>query len=182
MIRLLFSKYKYALLLSFVLCVVIVAIRLESRWYNFIFIILGALFGTFLLDSDYIFFTYFIDPKHYFSVNIQHLVKQRNFSGALQYINYHKGELRGLPLHSTLFQVLLAIVSLYIMLATKSVFGKTLTLVMMGQIFFEQAQDYMEKKDIGNWFWVLKVKPAKEALIFYFALLGVFFLYLLSLA
>ena len=67
MIKQIFSKYKFPALMSFVLAIVIIALKLESSPLNIALIILGSFLGVFILDLDYIFYTFLVDPKHYFS-------------------------------------------------------------------------------------------------------------------
>ncbi|PJE50617.1 hypothetical protein COV27_02965 [candidate division WWE3 bacterium CG10_big_fil_rev_8_21_14_0_10_39_14] len=181
MIKQIFSKYKFPALMSFVLAIVIIALKLESSPLNIALIILGSFLGVFILDLDYIFYTFLVDPKHYFSKNVSDFLRSKKFGSAFVYIQHHKKELRHMPLHSALFQTCLIILCFYTLISTQSIFGKTLILSTLIQSFFEQAEDYAEDKNLNNWFWVLKVKPTKNFLIGYFSTLFVGFLYLLSL-
>ena len=181
MIKFLLAKYKFPFLISLVVSVLIIALRLEVKPLNIVFILLGSFMGTFILDLDYIFFTYVVEPKHYFSKNVSDLVRNKNYLGVLQYIDYHKKELRNLPLHSALFQVCLVILGFYILSSSQEVFGKALCLTLIAQMFFEQAKDYAENKKLDRWFWMLKIKPTKQMLIGYFSILSILFTYFLSL-
>lgn len=181
MIKFLFSKYKFPLLISLVISILIIALRLETKPLNIILILFGSLIGAFILDLDYMFFTYIVEPKHYFSKNVSESIKKRNYLGALQYISYHKKELRNLPLHSALFQVSLMVLGFYILSSSQEILGKALCLTLIAQMFFEQAKDYAESKKLDEWFWMLKIKPTKQMLIGYFTILSVLFIYFLSL-
>ena len=181
MIKQLFNKYKFPILISLVLSILIIAAKLETKPLNIVFIILGSFLGVFVLDLDYIFYTYFIEPEHFFSKKVAELVHNKDFGGALLYIKHHRKELRNLPLHSALFQVCLIILCFYTLISVQLLFGKILILSTLVQSFFEQAEDYAEDKNLDNWFWVLKVKPAKTFLLAYFATSLLIFLYMLSL-
>ena len=181
MIKFLLAKYKFPLLISLVISVLIIALRLEVKPLNIIFVLLGSLMGTFILDLDYIFFTYIVEPEHYFSKNVLESVRNKNYLGALQYIDYHKKELRNLPLHSALFQVSLMVLAFYILSSSQEVLGKSFCLAIIVQMFFEEAKDYAENKKLDAWFWMLKIKPTKSMLIIYFAVLSILFIYFLSL-
>ena len=181
MIKQIFNKYKFPALISLVLSVVIIALKLESKPLNIALIILGSLLGVFVLDLDYIFYTYLVDPKHYFSGKVSELVRGKNFGSALLYIKHHRDELRNLPLHSALFQVCLIILCFYTLISTRGLFGKALILSTLSQSFFEQAEDYAKNKNLDSWFWMLKIKLSKNLLIVYFSALFIGFLYLLSL-
>ena len=177
----LFNKYKFPALVSLVLSVLIIALRVESKPFNIVLIILGSFLGTFILDLDYIFYTYMVDPQHFFSKNVAGFIRNRSVGSALLYIEHHKKELRNLPLHNILFQASLVVLCFYTVISTQSLFGKALILSTLLQSFFEEARDFAEDKNLDNWFWVLRNKPTSKVLIGYFMLMGILFLYSLSL-
>ncbi|MFH1565600.1 MAG: hypothetical protein ABIB98_00155 [bacterium] len=181
MIKQLFNKYKFPALISLVLSLLIIALRLESKPLNILLIILGSFFGSFILDLDYISYTYLVDPDHYFSKNVAGFLRTKNFGNALLYIQHHKKELRNLPLHSALFQAVLVVLCFYTLISTTSLFGKALILSVLTQSFYEQAKNYAEDKNLDSWFWMLKIKLSRNFLIGYFSLAGILFFYLLKL-
>ncbi|PIS21718.1 hypothetical protein COY33_02660 [candidate division WWE3 bacterium CG_4_10_14_0_2_um_filter_42_7] len=176
MIKKLLEFYKSPLLLSLALSVVLITARLESKVPYIIFIFLGALLGTFLLEVDRLLTFLVFEPKSTLSLEFKSLIKERNFEGALTFFEKQKPVNGGKTLlKSAVFQVILAVLSLYICMTTINPFAPALTLSALSQSFYYQLRDYQEKSDISDWFLVLKERPTKNFYLGYFIVLGLVF-------
>ena len=179
-IKTLIKKYTINLALSFVLAVVIIALRLETNIINVILVLAGSLLGTFLLDLDYLVFAFIVEPNHHFSQRLRELVVQKNLDGALLYIDHNKSAIPRLTLHSALFQSVLAVITLYVLTSSNDIFGQAFVISGFLQSIYKVVDEYQQTKNVDRWFWILKEKPTKNMLYGYFSILIVVFLYSLS--
>lgn len=176
MFKKLLEYYKSPLLLSLALSVVLITARLESNILYIILIFLGAFLGTFLLEIDRLLTFLIFEPKSNLSLEFRGLIKERNFEGALTFFEKQKPVNGGNTLlKSAVFQVILAILSLYICATTVNPFAPALVLSAFSQSFYYQLRDYQEKSDISDWFFVLKERPTKNFYLGYFIILGLIF-------
>lgn len=180
LIKQIFDKYTLNLLLSFVLAVVVLALRLETNPINMAWILLGCILGSFLLDLDYYLFAFLVEPSHHFSIRVKEFFNQKNLLGMVVFVSTHTDSLSRLTLHSALFQVIMAVVVLYVLTSSSSVFGQAFVLSGFLASIYKISDQYFRTKNVDNWFWILKEKPTKRFLQIYFASLVIVFVYSLT--
>jgi len=136
-------------LLSFFL-----VITLIKHWFrlNYLYFWLGGFVGTFLPVFDHVFYVYILRPYEQASIDIRNLLSQRQFKRALSLIYFTKRERIKLILHTAYFQIIFLVLSFLVITSSGSLFGRGLVLAFSLHLFIDEAIDYMEKKDIGNWF------------------------------
>ncbi len=170
MIKKIAAIYKTPILVSAVLSIVLAAARVELKPLNLLFIAIGAFFGTFLLDLDYIIYAYFLEPKTDFSKTVVGFLKHGDVANALNYIYYHKDELKDKTLNSALFQVVLGVFMFFVISTETNLVIKTLVVsTFVNSIYRLYENYYMHKTD--DWFWILKQKPTTQMIKVYFLLL-----------
>ena len=140
--------------------VVLISQVYKNGSLDLILIILGCLIGTFFLDLDYFINAYLIDQDTEFSKLLRDYVKNKDFVGALNYIIYHANEIKNKTLNSALFQVSLAIFSLYIVRSPVSTFYKSLIISILLNSIYRFFYFYIQNEH-EDWFWVLKKTPGK---------------------
>jgi len=136
-------------LLSFFL-----VITLIKHWFNFIYLYfwLGGMVGVFLPSLDHIFYAYVLRPYDQTSQDIKNLFSQRQFRRAFSLIYSTRRERTKLVLHTAYFQIIFLVLSFLVITSSGNLFGRGLVLAFSLHLFIDQVIDYMEKKDLGNWF------------------------------
>ena len=161
-----FSIYKIPLLISLTLSIILIALRIVRQPLDIASIFLGALAGSFVLDLEYFIYAYFLEPEKDFSKTLVAFVKHKDFQNALLYIDYHKDELKDKTLNSVLFQIVIALICIFIVPSAGGYFVKALVLsIFVNSIY--RLMEYYHTSKLDEWFWELKSKPTKQGTILY---------------
>lgn len=166
MLKSFFQIYKIQFLIAVTLSIALIAIRAERLPVIITLIILGCLLGMFLLDLDYIIHAYFIAPEEEFSKTVRAYIKHLDFINALEFIRFHRDDVKDKTLNSALFQSVLAAVSIFVMSSPTNVFIKAAVLSMLVNSLYRMAEYYFENKTEA-WFWNINMKLHKRSLILY---------------
>ncbi len=170
----LFTTHKIPLLISTTLSVVLIAIKFQNDALSFTYIILGSLFGTFILDLDYVIHAYFLEPSSDFSRAIKSFVSHTDPLNALSYANLNKHSVGEKALNSALFQIVLALASLFVISVSANLFVRTLLISTFANSLYRMAEFYFDEK-IGDWFWAFRVKPTRKTFgVYSVVMAGVF--------
>jgi len=156
----LFKFYRLQFILSLSLTVVLISQVYKSGYLELSLIILGCLLGTFFLDLDYFIHAYMIDQDSEFSKLLRDYIKHKDFVGALNYTLFHANEIRNKTLNSAIFQVALAIFSLYLVSSPVSTFYKALIISILLNSIYRFMYFYIQNEH-QDWFWILKKTPGK---------------------
>jgi len=136
---------------------------LRWRWdFSLIWLILGALAGTFLLDLDYFFFRYVHQEKV-------------NFAGLRGEISERQP---GLIFHTATFQIILLVVTFYVLTSSESNFGAGLVLAMNLHLLKDELWDYWQKGEetLAKWLlWQIKDSFLQQHLKFYLIVISILF-------
>jgi len=150
------------------------------RWYlkwNLIWLWLGTLGGTFLLDLDHLIYWFFTHPEKQDSQMARMLWQKKDFKGLVLLLErYHDTHTR-LIFHSALFQVIFLIFTFYIFTSSGSLFGSGLVAGMNLHLLKDEWEDYFKKPDhLNNWiFWQIKKEISlQEQKIFLILVLLIF--------
>ncbi|MBU0650136.1 hypothetical protein KJ605_01410 [Patescibacteria group bacterium] len=177
MLKKVLALYKFPLLAAVFSAVAIIALTVQKNPVQLLFVLLGALIGAFFLDLDYILHAYFLEPDDDFSKNVQGFIHHRDFKGLLNYIYYHKNDLKERTLNSAVFQLVLGGASILVVSSTASNFAKALVISAFMNSIYRLAEEHLEYKNAGDWFWAFKTQPDRKGLVIYsFLLVGVLIL------
>ena len=164
------TYYKFPLLISAVLTIVLFAatsIRLPIQATQ---IILGALLGTFILDLEYFLYAYVLEPDKDFSKTLIGFFKHKDFGNVINHIKYHKDDVEDKSLNSALFQVIFAVLCIFVVTATTSLFAKAFVLSILASSLYKLSEVYFEDKT-DTWFWAFKSKPSKSGIKVFFGIM-----------
>lgn len=139
----------------------LVAISL-LRWYlkwNLVFLWLGGLFGTFLLDIDHLIYWFFTSQEKQDSKIAKMLWQKKDFKGLLLLLErYHDTHTR-LIFHTALFQVIFLIFSFFIFTSSESFFAWGLVGAINLHLLKDEWEEYLKGKEehLNDWlFWQVK--------------------------
>lgn len=164
------SYIKFPLLISAVLAIVLFAVTSIRLPIQATQILLGVLLGTFILDLEYILYAYALEPDKEFSKTLIGFVKHRDLTNVINHIKYHKDEVEDKSLNSALFQVIFAVLCIFVVTATTSLFAKAFVLSILASSLYKLSEYYYDDK-VSEWFWAFKTKPSKSGTKIYFSAL-----------
>lgn len=161
-----FKYYRLQFILSLSLMIVLISQVYKNGYLELSLIALGCVLGTFFLDLDYFISAYLIDEDTDFSRLLRDYIKNKDFSGAFNYIIYHANEVKNKTLNSAIFQISLSIFSLYIVRSNVSTFYKALVLSILINSIYRFFYFYIQNEH-QDWFWILKETPGKIFIAIY---------------
>lgn len=126
---------------------------------NLLWLWLGALAGTFLLDIDHLIYWFISHPEEEDSRQARVLLKTENFKGLYLLLKRTHEWHDRLIFHTATFQIILLILSFYVLTSGGSFFGSALVLSMNLHLLKDEWFDFLgsRKAELGNWlFWQIK--------------------------
>lgn len=172
--------YKTQILVSITLAVAIISLSVIRNYFTMSLVLIGALIGTFLLDLDYLIYTYFMEPHRNFSKNLSTFIKHKDFNNALKYIEFNKADVKDKTLNSALFQSILAVFSIFVISSEVTYLLKALVLSTLANSIYRLIEAYYTNQT-HDWFWAFKTVPNKKGIILYSVALLLVLLYCLSI-
>lgn len=147
------------------------------RWYlkwDLVWLWLGVLAGTFLLDIDHLIYWFYFRPEKQDSQLAKVLWQKKDFKGLILLLErYHDTHSR-LIFHSFLFQIIFLVFTFYIFTSGGNLFVSGLVAGMNLHLLKDEWQEFLggRKSHLKDWlFWQVKREISSDALIIY--LLGV---------
>ncbi len=147
-------RYKIPVMIALATGLVYIAMSAESNWLMAVLAFVGALLSIFVLDLEYIFHVYFIDPQHEKAEDIKAMLKGKKFLALADYFSKNEYSFGELSIRSVLFQIILAIFTFYLVVTNSFVLVTCLCLSLMGNLLYEQLLELNETKTLERWFWV----------------------------
>jgi len=139
-------------------------LRAGSFWFwllGTLFLWLGTLVGTFLLDIDHLIYWFFTHPEKEDSQKARKLWQGKEYKELLLLLGQSHDSHTRLIFHSALFQIIFLIFTLYIFTSGGSYFGSGLAAGINLHLLKDEWEEYFEKKynHLNDWlFWQLKRK------------------------
>ena len=149
--------------------------------FSVLFLWLGGIFGTFLLEADHLIYLIYLSPQEPTSIKVRELFNQRRWPEALETIIATKNERQHLIFHSALLQVLFQIFSIFVVTSTASYFGIGMVLAMSLSLLVREINDLLQKREeaLKQWlFWQIKTEVKDQSLRVYVVSMALFFLFL----
>lgn len=170
MINKLIKLYKIQLLISITVSITIIALTVSTDPIEIGAILFGSLLGTFVLDLDYFIYAYFLEPTKDFSKNIMAFIKHGDVKNILMYIDIHKNDIEDKTLHSTLFQTVFAVFSIFVISSNTPYLVKSIVISILANSIYRFLEAYF-KGNVTTWFWAFKNTPSKNGMIIYIAVI-----------
>lgn len=152
------KTYKTQLLISITIAIAIIALGVVRSNIVILMIVLASLLGTFILDFDYFIHTYFMEPHTNFSKNVNAFIKHKDITNLLRYIEFNKNDISEKTLNSALFQIVLAIFSIFAVSSNVSFFIKALVLSTLSNSIYRAIEAHYTNQT-KEWFWAFKKSP-----------------------
>jgi len=119
---------------------------------------IGTIIGNFLPDLDHIIYLLFLEPQDLTAQRTDFLVNKREFRRAIELLYETRAERKNLIFHTILFQIIMIILTFWMMSSSASVFGKGLSLAFLIHLCVDQLVDLFDTKSLSSWFNFLPFK------------------------
>lgn len=167
------------LLVTFIYFVLISLFNLNLG-FALLFLWLGGLIGTFLLDVDHVLLGLDLENKTWWAEKFRFLWQKKRYQEAILLNVESHLEHRRLVFHSALFQPILLCLAFFVLTSTGSLFGSGLVMSMNLHLLKDEWQCFLEEGKLDWLFWQIKRKVDRQAQRVYL-LIVTFFFVLLSL-
>jgi len=134
-------------------------ILFKSPWYNFIYLFFGLGWGAFLLDLDHLVYWLYLNPNTEESRLAQVAFKKYDFVSLLKLLESTHKKHVSLIFHHYFFQVVLALISVFVFTSSDSIFIKSTLLSLNIHLLIDEIDDYRhDKKHLQNWLFARESK------------------------
>jgi len=140
------KKLSGNLLLTIIWLAAVTLWRWDWQW-NLIFLWLGGLSGTFLLDIDHLLDIFFVHPSEEAKTQILSLLRQRKVREAVSFTADTATTRGKFVFHSALFQVFLVVLSFWVLTSSNSLLGKGLVMAMALHLLKDEFKWLLEGKE-----------------------------------
>jgi hypothetical protein len=164
MIKKILTYYKVPLLISLTLGITILAMSVARSALEIAEVFIGVILGTFLLDTEYILYSYIFEPKTDFAKSIFAYIKSSDFGGLISFINEHKNEVKDKSFNSVLFQAILIFVVVFVSYIDTSYLIKAFVMSIFANSIYKLIECVFEGTT-KEWFWAIKGTPKKDAVV-----------------
>ncbi len=162
--------YKTPLLVSLTLFIAVIALNTERSTINIVYILLGSLLGTFLMDLDYLMHVTFVEPEHKNTDLIMDYLRHFDLIGYFVFVHSHKDEFEKKTFHSALFQVILGLATIFVMASTTPLIIKILVLAAFVNSIYKFLEVFFKDK-AKDWFWSFKIDTKPQNMYMFLLLL-----------
>ena len=107
--------------------------------------------GVFLPDIDHLIYIFFLSPQELTSQRMNFLLGRKEIKRSIELLYETRSERRGLIFHTFFFQIILLILTFWLLSSSASLFGKGLVLSFALHIRIDQVTDLVDTKSLSNW-------------------------------
>jgi len=172
------KEIKNHLLITIAWLALITLLRWTWHW-NLIFLWLGGVVGTFLIEIDHLLYALAIYPQEETSKRVRQLVDRRFYKEALILVANTRGERIKLAFHSAIFQPVLYIACFFVLTSTGSLFGAGMVMAMALRLLKDEMGLLLQGKDeqLRQWlFWQVGTEVTLRQQKFFVILMLLIFL------
>lgn len=137
-----------------------VIITLFKGWLSFEYIVfwIGGALGTFLPDTDYLFYAYLAEPTDAISREVKIHISEGKYAQSADVFLEGRVPRNRLTFHNSLFQLVFVVFSFLVITSSGSLLGRGIVLGFLLHLFIDQVIEYMEKGGIKEWFYNFPVE------------------------
>lgn len=128
------------LLPSIILFLVVAVFRFKYPVWVVLFG-LGAIIGSFILKLEGIIYCILLEPEEQISKDVSLQMGNKNYKEVLRILRERKDEIRNRVFHSFLFQIVFAVLTLYVLTSTTSAVASGICIFAFLHLLIDQAVD-----------------------------------------
>jgi hypothetical protein len=128
-------------------------------YYQFIFLFVGLGVGAFLIDIDHLIFWLILKPNIEESKLARVAIDKHDFISVIKLINSTRHSHTSLIFHHFFFQVVLALVSVFVFTSSGNVVGMSTLLAINIHLIVDEINDYQDNRShLQNWLFARESK------------------------
>lgn len=138
----------------------------------FIYLIVGFVIGSLVLELDHFIYWYFLDPKNQESIIAKNLIKQKKYKKIIKLIGDTAQFHTSLIFHHFIFQTILLIITFFVFTSTSSVLAKSIVFFTNTNLVIKQIyQLSSDKAHLQKWLFARLEKQISLQKIHYYVYL-----------
>lgn len=148
------QELRQHLLPVFIIFIIISAIWIirQVSVFQFIYLFSGLAWGAFILDLDHLIYWFYLKPNLEESRLAQFAFKNRDFNSLIKLLESTHKTHTSLIFHHYFFQIILALISIFVFTSSSSVFAKSFLLAINIHLLVDQIYDYRHQpKHLQKW-------------------------------
>lgn len=131
----------------------------HTPYYQFIFLSLGLLTGSFLLDLDHLVYWLFLNPRTEEARLAAITLKHQDIRSLIKLLESTHKKHTNLIFHHFFFQITLALTSLFVFTSSANVFAMGLLMALNLHILVDEINDYRtDKNHLRDWLFARETK------------------------
>jgi hypothetical protein len=132
-------------------------------YYEFILLLLGFVFGSFFLDLDHLVYWLYLNPNTEESRLAQAAANKYDFKSLIKLLEITHKKHTSLIFHHFFFQVVLALISVFVFTSSDSSFAMAFLLAMNIHLLVDEVDDFRhDKKHLQDWLFARETKQLPE--------------------
>lgn len=173
-------RYKIPFLISLVVGLAFVVFGDVTKWWQAVLAFLGAFAGLFVLDFEYVLFSYIVDAQDANALKIRECLRNKDIKGLIGFLNTSEYQFEELSIRSALFQILLVIFTFYTLISTIWIFAQAFVVSLLARLLYEQIMELVRTKTLKRWFWIYNGTMTQRAYFVYEVVMIVLFVLVVS--
>ncbi len=126
---------------------------------EYFYLLIGFIAGSFFLDIDHLIYWLYINPNIEESRLAQIAFKKYDFNSLIKLLESTHQKHTNLIFHHYFFQVILALVSIFIFTSSNSILGMAFLLALNIHLIVDEIVDYQQNQDhLQNWLFARESK------------------------
>ncbi len=128
-------------------------------WLNYLALFFGLSLGSFFLDFDHLIYWLYLNPNTEESRLAQIAIRKYDYRSVLKLLESTHKQHTSLIFHHFFFQVVLALISIFVFTSSNSAFGMGFLLALNIHLIVDEIEDYqLDKKHLQNWLFARETK------------------------
>lgn len=181
------NRYKIPLLISLVVAIGIIALSVESNVFKGLLVFLGSILAMFFLDLEIIianklWYGEIIENNNKHSISslkkvLDQIINSKSISMYLALVEKIEYRTTSLIFQSAIFQIVLLILTLFLIYTDGNLFVKSFVLSLNAHILYAEFLEYTKTKNIDRWFYFYVGEKSRFFYISYFLVIISIFIY-----
>lgn len=149
---------------------------------NFIFLFFGLFLGAFFLDIDHIIYWLYLRPNTEESRLAQIAIHHYDYKSVLKLLESTHKQHVSLIFHHFFFQVVLALISIFVFTSSTSAFAMAFLLALNIHLIVDEVDDYYtDKKHLQEWLFARESKQLPTSALSYYLMIFVFLAFVFTI-
>lgn len=140
-------------------------------WYNFLFLLLGLVLGSFFLDIDHLVYWFYLKPDLEESRLALIAWKKGDYKSLLKLLEATHLHHNSLIFHHYFFQIVITLISFFVFTSSSGIFAKAFLLAINFHLLVDEIKDYKHNPEhLKLWLFARETKQLPTESLKYYLL------------